>query len=197
LIGKGGKDAGIAKDLFVTFKTTFTGMMIKEAARQYGDGGAADIREGRRPELLHETDANDLLKLLKEIAERFLYPADKVQKPFLAGLKVTTGILDEYSKFLNLTRDQFGVLRTAWRAADRKVVKAQRLETLLPLLDDLPPHYLDVYDSTVGDKALRQVWGDDNWEWFCRAHLILDYLSGMTDDFAYRTYQVISGARLD
>ena len=197
MIGTAGKDSGVAKDLFATFKTTFTGMMFSEAARHYGDGGAIDIRDGTRPELLDNSDANDLLENLKEIAGRFLYPAEKVQRPFLAGFKVTTGILDEYSKFLDLTRGQFELLRNAWRAADRKAVSDQQLEILLPLLDGLPPHYLDVYDSAVDEQPSGQVWDEDNWEWSCRAHLIVDYLSGMTDDFAYRTYQVISGARLE
>jgi len=67
----------------------------------------------------------------------------------------------------------------------------------MPLLDRLPAHYLDVYDSTAGEKASQKKWGEDAWEWFCRAHLFVDYLSGMTDDFAYRSYQVISGVKLE
>jgi dGTPase len=60
-----------------------------------------------------------------------------------------------------------------------------------------------VYDSAIdaersadAKRSLKE-WGEENWEWFCRAHLIVDYLSGMTDDFAYRLYQVISGAQLE
>jgi dGTPase len=194
---EGPSDAGRDKDCFTNFKTDFTGTMIREAARSYGDGSSEDIRNGKRPELLDKTDANDLLKNLKDIAGRFLYPADKVQRPFLAGLKVTHGILDEYSRFLRLPREQFATVRKAWKSADRGDVSKQQLETLLPLLDALPSHYLDVYDSMKDDPASVSKWGAENWEWFCRAHLIVDYLSGMTDDFAYRTYQVISGARLE
>jgi dGTPase len=188
---------GQAKDLFIRFKTEFTGAMIEEAARSYGDGSSKDIREGFRPGLLHDSDANDLLEALKDIARRSLYPADKVQRPFLAGLKVTHGILDEYSRILNLTQEHFALLRKAWRSADRDEVSKQHLETLLPLLDGLPPHYLDVYDSVVKDRASIKAWGRETWEWFCRAHLIVDYLSGMSDDFAYRIYRVVSGVRLD
>ena len=136
-------------------------------------------------------------KSLKGIARRFLYHADRVQRPFLAGLKVTHGILDEYSKLLNLTQENFTLLRNAWRSADRGAVRSQGLETLLPLLDSLPPHYLDVYDSAANDELSLKKWGKETWEWFGRAHLIVDYLSGMSDDFAYRTYQVISGAQLE
>jgi dGTPase len=190
-------DPAEAKDRFIVFKTDFTRAMIEEAARLYADGSSEGIRSGTSPGLLDGTDAGDLLENLKRIARRFLYPAERVQRPFLAGLKVTHGILDEYSKLLKLTHEQFALLRKAWKSADRKAVAEQRLQTLLPLLDGLPAHYLDVYDSTSDDMPSSEKWGKETWEWFCRAHLIVDYLSGMTDDFAYRTYQVISGAQLE
>jgi dGTPase len=190
-------DPSKAKDQFTVFKTVFTGTMITEAARAYGDGSAEDIRDGTRPGLLDDTDADDLLESLKGVARRFLYPADKVQRPFLAGRKITHGILDEYSELLKLPQEPFALLRKAWQSAERGAVRSKNLETLLPLLDSLPPHYLDVYDSAAEDKDSLKRWGKETWEWFCRAHLIVDYLSGMSDDFAYRTYQVISGARLE
>jgi dGTPase len=194
---KGALDPARAKDHFMVFKTAFTLAMIEEGARVYGDGGSKDIWNGTRPGLLDGTDADDLLEKLKETARAFLYPAEKVQRPFLAGLKITHGILDEYSKLLKLTQEQFELLRKAWRSADRTAVHKQRLQTLLPLLDGLPAHYLEVYDSTAKDEPSLQKWGKEAWEWSCRAHLIVDYFSGMTDDFAFRTYQVISGAQLE
>ncbi|MBP5133643.1 hypothetical protein HUT02_33065, partial [Pseudomonas protegens] len=33
-------------------------------------------------------------------------------------------------------------------------------------------------------------------EWVLRAHLITDFISGMTDDFAITTYQTLSGIKL-
>lgn len=186
-----------AKDQFMDFKATFTRTMIAEAARAYGDGDSEDIRSGERPELLDGTDANALLKLLKKIAPRYLYIDDKVQRPFLAGLRIVHGILDQYGEFLKLTRGTFAVLRDAWKSADRTAVQKEKLQTLLPLLDRLPAHYLDVYDSAVKETESTKKWGEAAWEWFCRAHLIVDYLSGMTDDFAYRSYRVISGVKLE
>jgi dGTPase len=193
---KHAKKAG-AKDNFMQFKAAFTKTMIEEAARLYGDGSSKDIRDGSRAGLLDGTDADDLLETLKDIAEKLLYVDDRVQKPFLAGLRIVHGILHEYSQLLKLSRSRFAKLRKAWKSDDRKAVYKEKLQTLLPLLDLLPAHYLDVYDSTVSETASLQKWGEDVWEWFCRAHLMVDYLAGMTDDFAYRTYQVISGAKLE
>jgi len=196
------KNPADAKDQFMLFKVAFTRSMIEEAARIYGDGSSKDILEGLRPGLLDGSDADDLLETLKGIARRRLYVDDRVQRPFLAGLRIVHGILDQYGEFLKLTRENFEMLRKAWKSGDRKEVHKEKLQTLLPLLDRLPKHYLDVYDSAI-DKTysesaeLTREWGEDVWEWFCRAHLIVDYLSGMTDDFAYQSYQVISGARLE
>jgi len=191
------KEPGEAKDHFMRFKTDFSRTMIEEAAKAYGDGSASDIRDGSRLGLLDETDAEDLLETLKGVARKFLYIDEKVQRPFLAGLRIVHGILDQYGELLELTREDFTLLRNAWKSADRTAVHKKKLHTLLPLLDRLPAHYLDVYDSSLKEAESLKEWGEDAWEWFCRAHLIVDYLSGMTDDFAYRSYQVISGAKLE
>lgn len=199
---KNAKDSGEAKDHFMRFKTHFSKTMIEEAANTYADGSASDIRNGSRHGLLDKTDADDLLETLKGIARKRLYVEDKVQRPFLAGLRIVHGILDKYGELLALTRDDFDVLRKAWKSDDRKEVHKRKLDTLLPLLDRLPSHYLDVYDSLLDKDIpesvnLMKQWEEDAWEWFCRAHLVVDYVSGMTDDFAYRSYQVISGAQLE
>jgi dGTPase len=200
-------DLGIGKDLFFKFKTHFGGALISKAASLY-HGSEKSIRGGEPLDLFdceEPKDTKNLLESLKDIARNFLYPTDKVEKPFLAGLEVVHGILDAFGRLLRLTHEQFGLLRRAWRAGDRGAVIKQNLETLLPLLDLLPLHYLEVYDYAVNfaDKEneetqrMGEEWGKENWEWFSRAHLIVDFLSGMTDDFAYRTYQVISGASLE
>ncbi len=190
------KNPAEAKDHFMRFKVVFTRTMIEEAARIYGDGSSQDIRDGSRPGLLHKTDADDLLEALRNIAKKFLYVEEKVQRPFLAGLRIVHGILDQYGELLKLKRDSFAKLRKAWKSGDRGEVYKEKLQILLPLLDRLPAHYLDVYDCTASDEPSLKKWGKETWEWFCRAHLIVDYLSGMSDDFAYGTYQVISGAQL-
>lgn len=33
-------------------------------------------------------------------------------------------------------------------------------------------------------------------EWWLRAHLIIDHISGMTDEFALETYQMLEGIKL-
>ena len=33
-------------------------------------------------------------------------------------------------------------------------------------------------------------------EWWLRVHLVIDHISGMTDEFALETYQMMEGIRL-
>lgn len=37
---------------------------------------------------------------------------------------------------------------------------------------------------------------EDFLEWNARAHLVVDFISGMTDDFAMTTYRTLAGMRL-
>jgi dGTP triphosphohydrolase len=48
----------------------------------------------------------------------------------------------------------------------------------------------------LDDKAQGNKWGEEAWELYCRTHLVVDYLAGMTDDYAFRIFQLFSGARL-
>jgi hypothetical protein len=62
------------------------------------------------------------------------------------------------------------------------------------LLALFPGRYLKVYDH-----ALTQFVGlpDERYlEWRARAHLVVDFISGMTDDFAMTTYRTLAGMRL-
>ena len=53
----------------------------------------------------------------------------------------------------------------------------------------LPDRYVDSYSKSSIDVS-------DNEEWVLRSHLIVDYISGMTDDFALETYQRLNGIRV-
>jgi dGTPase len=52
----------------------------------------------------------------------------------------------------------------------------------------------------VAIRAYRQKIDEDDSplsEWHHRAHLILDYICGMTDHFALKTFQLLSGIRVN
>jgi dGTPase len=58
------------------------------------------------------------------------------------------------------------------------------------LFTSIAERHRDTYASCVHDKTTDAV------EWCLRAHMIVDFLSGMTDQFALTSYQRLSGIRL-
>ena len=62
------------------------------------------------------------------------------------------------------------------------------------LLELFPKRYLKVYEHQVKEYKGRQ--NEDFLEWNARAHLVVDFISGMTDDFAMTTYRTLAGMRL-
>jgi hypothetical protein len=61
------------------------------------------------------------------------------------------------------------------------------------LLRLLPERYKKVYQHHL--KGVDDAEHPDIQEWVVRAHLIVDFISGMTDDFAMSTYRNASGHR--
>src|SRR6266851_2472410 len=142
-------------------------------------------------------DERTLLDALRKIAARDLYSSSDVEQPLRVGLQVVNGILDHYGEVLKLSKSDFEELIEARTTGDLKKVRGKKDPELL-LFDRLPSSYREIYDfEKARDRrglpnAIRAV-TDSDWEWFCGAHLLLDYLSGMTDDFALRTYHELAG----
>jgi dGTPase len=109
----------------------------------------------------------------------------------MGGRRVIDGILDAYRPMLELQADDFDTLLKAARIGDRVSVNRLGFSMALPLFNRLPRTYLEVY-ANHSKQAPNQC-DARLWEWFCRAHLIVDYLTGMADDFAVKCYHVFSG----
>lgn len=58
------------------------------------------------------------------------------------------------------------------------------------LFGSIAPRHVRTYTSQVTNET------DDVEEWLLRAHLIVDFIAGMTDQFALDTYQRLLGIRL-
>ncbi len=185
------------RDDFFEFKTYFTPALIRCAAVRYRERHEL-ILKGELTSLFETgDDERTLLDALRKIAARDLYSSSDVEQPLRVGLQVVNGILDHYGEVLKLSKSDFEELIEARTTGDLKKVRGKKDPELL-LFDRLPSSYREIYDfEKARDRrglpnAIRAV-TDSDWEWFCRAHLLLDYLSGMTDDFALRTYHELAG----
>lgn len=179
-----------SRDYFMIFKTTCTAALIKRAADLYIERHK-EVLNGNIISLFKENgDELKLLNSLKALASSKIYPSDPVEIPFMTGRSVINKILDTYRPILELQLEYFNKLKKAAATGDRSEVKHFGFSLGLPLFNRLPKHYLEIYEEYANEHNQHD---KKVWEWFCRAHLVVDYLSGMADDYAVRFYKKISG----
>ncbi len=101
----------------------------------------------------------------------------------LSGAAVLRGLLEKYGQLLSLTRAIYS--RTIRRKTSQGF--GNNLDCSRLLLNDTET----LTFSCVHDKTT------DADEWCLRAHMIVDFLSGMTGQFALTSYQRLSGIRFE
>ena len=184
-------DAVASRDAFIRFKTEFTPALIGRAAYRYQDRHDR-ILDGSLATLFEpEDEEHELLEVVKELASKQIYSAARVEQPMRMGYAVVEGLLDRLGKLLSLSVADFDLLMDTVKTGRRGAVNKKRHDPELLVFGLLPDAYMDTY------RSMRNERDDADWEWFCRAHLIVDYVSGMTDQFALRTFQALAGVDYD
>ncbi|MEI9948333.1 MAG: dGTPase [Pseudomonadota bacterium] len=178
------------KATFFDFKTRLTGELVDEAARAYV-AHHNEIMSGTAKPLLHySADHHATLEALKAFARKKIFRAREVEDIELAGYQIIHGLLGHLRPLLELRGDDFdAVVQQKQKSASGAQIKMhQRLYNLVPNKHRMA--YEHAVQALPSDPKKRLE------EWFLRAHLIVDYLSGMTDGFALDTYQLLSGIRV-
>ena len=167
---------------FIKFKTPIIHSAVKEVASQYCEN-LSKILAGETVDLLvKNSNTSKLLQKVKKIAIARIYSDPSAEKVELAGRNIIQGLLTHYELLLTLNKDQFESLIL------NEKIRKNKLDFELRLFRRLPTTYVDKYRSAVKQNP--------NKEFLYRAHLIVDYISGMTDDFALEMYQLLEGIRI-
>lgn len=174
---------------FFEFKTYYARHAVKKASDTFvRDLG--DLSRGTAPNLFRdESREGKAVECLKKVARRRLFRSPQAENPELAGYQIVTGLLEKLSVLLKCSEDQFKKLLKARMEPDSKNVK--ELEYQFRLINKLPAKHVDAYVD-----QLREFPRVSFPEWYLRAHLIVDFISGMTDGFALEFYQLLGGIRL-
>ncbi len=166
--------------------TVFRAALILKLIHQVADAFAERLHEERLlggPPLVDEIpETCNALESLKKFAQTRIYNHRAVHDKELGGGVVLRGILDAFKPLLMYTRRDF-----------LSVVKGERTKnahTLGPALCSLLPekgkamyrHFVETPKVSPSDVE----------EWMLRAHLVLDYVAGMTDHYALSTYRQVS-----
>lgn len=168
----------------VAFRSTLIRHLVAFTSAGYVDAHDK-ILSGSIAELIDKSSPEGrLLKLIKGVVRRKIYSHPSVQSLELSGLCAITSLLDNFGRLLDLPRDDFDSL-----LHDGDIKRG--LEVEKRLCDFVAPSHKEAYK--ISSKGAND---DDDDELAFRAHMIVDYISGMTDSFAIEMHQVLGGMRI-
>ncbi|MBR3508782.1 MAG: dGTPase [Lachnospiraceae bacterium] len=128
-----------------------------------------------------------VLETIKKVSRRILYSSFDAENIELTGYAVITGILRHYERLLSLSNDEFLKLVNGEKTANLDVERR--------LFNRLGHRYVSAYTYALeGLKKENHEYAIQ--EWWLRVHLLLDHVSGMTDEYALETYQMLEGIKL-
>lgn len=166
----------------VSFRTKLIRFLVDELSGAYFtnhqkifDGGCLGLTE-------EAPDAGCLLDGIRGTVKTLLYGKRLSHELELTGLAAIKGILRAYECLLSLSHERMAELASG-------VGKMKGLEEEVKLFSLLPEKHVGCYRSARNSQSETQ-------EWISRVHLIKDFVSGMTDVFALKTYQMLSGIRM-
>jgi len=174
---------------FFLFKTKLAKALIEQAAMTYLNDHD-DILLGKRDQLFNVgTDAENILTALKMVSSKLLFRSREAEDMEIAGFNVISGLLEKFGTLLSLPRNKFELLINA--IEDPKIVKSNKLEIEWRFFNMLPKKYVEAYNFQMKDLKFDVT--IDELEWYLRAHLIVDFISGMTDGFSLELYKLFHG----
>jgi len=173
---------------FVKFRTAVTNTLVESAHQLYFSSAEQEkIASGAYFSLLRGSiAAKALLDVIADFSNENLYCSSSVRERELVGYQVITGILDKFGILLYLNTTEAEAL-----LIEKETPKALGMALAPTLNSFLPRKHLKAYAHEV-NRLKTKGYSDEEYrihEWFARAHLIVDFLSGMTDDFAIVTYR--------
>jgi dGTPase len=123
-----------------------------------------------------KSHAHALSEAFKRVALKYAFCNKEVEARELQGYKIICGLLDCYQPLLKLSREVFS---QAYEQNKEAPLFERRLIKKLP--NKHVRAYLHALKETPSDEL----------EFYYRCRLMQDYISGMTDQFAYDEYRAL------
>ncbi|WP_226093442.1 dGTPase [Dickeya oryzae] len=190
---------------FLSFKTKLSNYLVEQVALRFVEKYDSLVKSEYNKELISESDFEyNLLKILKDYTSQYLFTSEEAERMELSGFSIIKGILDEYLQLLSLSKNDFSLLLTK----DNKKIRKNNLDIQRRLFNRLPSKHLNAYKTSLLDLPLndpgyseekiknRLESIDSTIEWKLRVHLIVDFVSGMTDQFAMEMYHMLKGIKV-
>lgn len=146
-----------------------------------------EIYNGKFDSLISENNPmGKVLDTIKNVSRKMLYTSSEAESIELTGYAVITGILHRYERLLKLDAETF------FKIIDGDPPKGCDIERRL--FNRLGKRYVDAYKYAIVEFQKAENY--KIYELWLRIHLIIDHISGMTDEYALETYQALEGISL-
>ncbi|MBS4068405.1 MAG: dGTPase [Sulfurimonas sp.] len=126
------------------------------------------------------------IKILQDISLKHIYQNKEVQQLELQGYTIINGLLNIYKPLLELSAKDF-----------EKLLHDERIECFVAmrLIKRISSKQIVAYKNDVKVLEDKEKESAKILEFYYRVRLIIDFISGMTDDFALHEYQVLSAIK--
>lgn len=126
-------------------------------------------------------ECSQAVEVLQNISYEYIYNDKQVQALEIKGFSIIQGLFNIYKPLLKLDRPEF-----------KKLLEGGRVNCLIcrNLLTRLSKKHLAAYKHSIAEIKDEQSF--DILERYYRTRLLIDYISGMTDDYALNEYQSLS-----
>jgi dGTPase len=171
------------EESFFYFKVKFVQALIECSARKFLKNHGKFLKGNENGLFIKSDDEHKLLRILKNEARKKLYRSRDAEDKEMAGYHIIYGLLEKYRLLLELKEEKFNILINFRKNPEG--LQSENLDLELRLFNRLPQKYINAYIFSVNkNKKL---------EWFYRAHLIVDFIAGMTDQYSLELYRLLYG----
>jgi dGTPase len=169
---------------FTHYKILLTQYLIEETVKTFIEKVDIFMSGYAKPLIKYNSTIFNLLEVNLQLSRDRLYQHKAAIDVELHGNSILHGLLDSFSVLFNLSDSQF--LKLDASHPDYKNVREFELEKRLFTL--LPKKHLLEY-KRANEKRIYP-------ELYNRIHLVVDYISGMTDSHALKVFKLLQGIEL-
>lgn len=174
----------------LTLRTTLVNDLSKYAAKRFIDNHEQIFHGELDESLLDGSDEFNLAtETFRKIAINNVFNNREVENLELKGFAVISGLLNIYTPLIELTYDEFKSL------VNKNALKSLPIETRLyhKLSSKHKGRYKDDVKESFAHESPSN--NDKMMELYARTRLLIDYISGMTDQFALEEFQNLTAIK--
>ncbi|WP_394129446.1 dGTPase [Shewanella maritima] len=174
---------------FVFLRVGVNFRLPQHAQKRFVDNLEAVFNGSFNQALIEDNSVNHMIvETFKLVALEQAFCHPEVEARELQGYRVISGLMQCYQPLLELSSAQFNVLINGIKKSDPRwcsiPIYPQRL------FKKLSSKHISAYQLAMEQKQLAaQIPDEACREFYFRTRLIIDYISGMTDQFAYDEYR--------